>query len=139
MNRRTAFSGLFLHLDLFMIQTEIARCCVECGQRIAGRTDKKFCNDQCRTSWHNKHQAIDSRYVRTVNCILRRNRRILAELAANGSKEIRSIALKRRGFDFSHFTSARKVRGGQIEHFCYDLGYVPVNNGVYLLKTRHRQ
>jgi hypothetical protein len=74
--------------------------------------------------------------VRTVNNILRKNRKILAELIANEKKEIRSVALSRRGFDFSHFTSVRKKRGGILEHFCYDIGYVPVNNGVYLLKTR---
>jgi len=117
---------------------ETDRRCTECGQRLSGRADKKFCNDQCRTAWHNK-QLDDSPHIRSVNNILRRNRRILAELTATGKKEIRSVVLTRLGFDFSHFTSVRKKRGGLLEHFCYDLGYVPVNNGVYLLKTRQRE
>lgn len=116
---------------------EIERCCAECGQRLTGRADKKFCNDQCRTAWHNTQAGVDNDRMRNINSILRKNRRILANLMANEKKKIRSVALSQLGFDFSHFTSVRKKRGGILEHFCYDLGYVPVNNGVYLLKTRH--
>ncbi len=41
-----------------MIRTDIQRHCTECGQRLAGRSDKKFCNDQCRTAWHNKQHVV---------------------------------------------------------------------------------
>ena len=118
-----------------MIYVEAERCCSECGQRIAGRTDKKFCNDQCRTSWHNKQYGGDNGYVRDVNNILRKNRRILAELTAEGRKQIRSATLTRLGFKFGYFTGTRKGRNGSAEHFCYDQCFVPVANGLYLLKS----
>ena len=118
-----------------MIAIEPERHCAECGERLMGRADKKFCNDQCRTSWHNK-LSIHNYQMKTINNILRKNRKILADLAAEGNTQIKSIALTRLGFDFGHFTSVRKSRGGSTAHFCYDLGYVPVSNGVYLLKTR---
>lgn len=119
-----------------MIHLETDRNCGECGQRIAGRTDKKFCNDQCRTAWHNRQHAGESSYVRDVNNILRKNRRILAELTAGGSKEIRSVVLTKLGFKFGYFTGAKKSRRGSLERFCYDQCYMPVSNGVYLLKSK---
>ena len=118
-----------------MIHLDNERLCPECNQRINGRTDKKFCNDQCRTAWHNKQYADDTGYVRNVNTILRKNRRILAELTSEGKKEIHSVALTKLGFNFNYFTSARKNRNGSFEHFCYDQAYLPVSNGVYLLKS----
>jgi hypothetical protein len=119
-----------------MLTIETDRRCTECGQRIAGRTDKKFCNDQCRTSWHNKQYGVDNDHIRNVNTILRKNRRILAELTAAGSKEIRTTTLTKLGFRFGYFTSTRKGRNGSAEHFCYDQCFVPVANGLYLLKTK---
>lgn len=118
-----------------MTNFEISRNCGECGQRIIGRADKKFCNDQCRTAWHNKQYSIDNDQVKNVNTILRRNRRILAELTAQGKREIRSVTLAKLGFKFGYFTSLKK-RNGSLEHFCYDQSYVPVANGVYLLKSK---
>jgi predicted nucleic acid-binding Zn ribbon protein len=119
-----------------MINASPDRRCTECGQRIAGRTDKKFCNDQCRTSWHNKQYGVDNERVRNVNNILRKNWRILAELTANGSTEIPSVTLTRLGFKFGYFTGTRKGRNGSAEHFCYDQCFIPVANGLYLLKTK---
>jgi len=119
-----------------MSNFEMDRNCIECGQRIVGRTDKKFCNDQCRTAWHNRQNSSDNGHVRNVNNILRRNRQILAELTADGKKQIRSVTLSKLGFKFGYFTGARKVRNGSLEHFCYDQSYMPVANGVYLLKSK---
>jgi len=120
-----------------MTNLEITRHCSECGQRIAGRADKKFCNDQCRTAWHNKMHTGEYIHMKNINNILKRNRRILAELTANGRKEIRSVALSKLGFQFDYFTSTQKDRNGYLSHFCYDMGYMPVSNGVYLLKSRY--
>lgn len=27
--------------------------CLECGEKIVGRADKKFCNDYCRNAYNN--------------------------------------------------------------------------------------
>jgi hypothetical protein len=110
------------------------RYCIECGQRIAGRSDKKFCNDQCRTAWHNKLKCEEYDQIKTTNNILIRNRRILAELIAVGRKEIRTETLTKLGFQFDYFTRAQKERNGHQSHFCYDVGYMPVSKGLYLLR-----
>ena len=32
--------------------------CLECGEKIIGRSDKKFCNDACRNSYNNKQNKV---------------------------------------------------------------------------------
>ncbi|MEI9918607.1 MAG: hypothetical protein WDO14_07370 [Bacteroidota bacterium] len=111
------------------------RQCTECGQRIIGRSDKKFCNDQCRTAWHNRLKGEEYIFMKSTNNILKRNRNILASLIDDGRTEIRSVTLTKLGFQFGYFTRTQKDRNGYLSHFCYDVGYVPVTNGVYLLKS----
>ena len=56
------------------------KVCLDCGETIKGRSDKKFCNDICRNSYNNKLNSDTTNYVRNVNNILRKNRRVLEEL-----------------------------------------------------------
>ena len=46
--------------------------CLECGTKLMGRADKKFCNDQCRNSYNNNINKDANEYVRRVNVILRK-------------------------------------------------------------------
>ena len=55
------------------------RTCPECGEIIKGRIDKKFCSDMCRNAFNNKVNSDTTNYVRNINNILRRNRRVLEE------------------------------------------------------------
>ena len=62
------------------------KLCVECETPLIGRVDKKFCNDMCRNSYNNLLNKDANEYVRKVNVILRKNRRILSSLM-NGSEK----------------------------------------------------
>jgi len=53
--------------------------CAECGDEFIGRADKKFCSDQCRSAFNNKLNSDHSQFMRNVNNILRKNRRIQAK------------------------------------------------------------
>ena len=53
--------------------------CLECGEKIIGRSDKKFCNDACRNSYNNKQNKDSSNLMRNINNKLRKNFRILSE------------------------------------------------------------
>ena len=57
--------------------------CSECETELMGRIDKKFCNDQCRNIYNNRENRDSNEYVRKVNTILRKNRRILEKLNPN--------------------------------------------------------
>jgi predicted nucleic acid-binding Zn ribbon protein len=118
-----------------MAKTE-EKVCLECGDKIKGRADKKFCSDQCRISYNNKLNSDETNYVRNVNNILRKNRRILAELNTTGKTRVNRDKLNEKGFDFSYFTSIYKTKEGGIYHYCYEQGYLEMDNNWFLLVVK---
>ncbi len=62
--------------------------CLECGYEITGRSDKKFCSDQCRNTYNNRLKQDANNFVRNVNAILRKNRRILEDLNPTGKTKV---------------------------------------------------
>jgi predicted nucleic acid-binding Zn ribbon protein len=110
--------------------------CIECGEKIKGRADKKFCSDQCRITYNNKLRSDDTNYVRNVNNALRKNRRILLTLNTTGKTRVSRDKLNDKGFDFTHFTSQYVTKEGAVYHFCYEQGYLALDKNWYLLVTR---
>lgn len=53
------------------------RFCLDCGSKITGRADRKFCSDACRINYHNSRRKHDEYFVRLINKQLKRNRDIL--------------------------------------------------------------
>jgi hypothetical protein len=96
--------------------------CKECGELIAGRTDKKFCGDLCRNAYHNRFNGYRNALIRHINHKLRRNRGILAELFSKDIFEITTEELSFMGFDLRFYTQENRLRDG-IFRFCYDFGY----------------
>jgi len=43
------------------------RLCLDCGEAIRGRADKKFCNDQCRSNYNNQLNNDSHNLVRNTN------------------------------------------------------------------------
>jgi hypothetical protein len=114
----------------------IEKRCLECGTPFRGRPDKKFCTDQCRTTFHNRLNREEVNLIRNINYALRKNRRILADLNASGKSRVRTETLQEKGFDFDHFTSVYKGHNGQQHFYCYDQGYTRIGPEWYLLVTR---
>ena len=69
------------------------RYCLECGIKLLGRTDKKFCSDQCRNTYNNRLNKDETAYMKNVNRILRKNRRILKELNPHGKAKVKKQKL----------------------------------------------
>jgi hypothetical protein len=108
--------------------------CPECGEPIRGRTDKKFCSDMCRNSFNNKLNSSSNNYVRNVNNILRKNRRVIEESMNNAdtAKTTRN-KLQEKGFNFNFHTDTYTTKKGATYIFCYDLGYLPLENDYFFL------
>ena len=115
--------------------TEI-KACLECGDPIQGRADKKFCCDQCRVTYNNRLNSDDTNHVRNVNYTLRKNRRILMALNATGKTKVSREKLIRKGFDFGYFTNTYKTKDGAIYYYCYEQGYLPIEKEYYLLVVK---
>lgn len=113
--------------------------CKECGRLLFGRSDKKFCNDTCRSAFNNREKADQINFVRRVNEVLRRNRSILDRLTPNGRSKTTRDRLAREGFHFEYFTSTYRTRAGDEYRFCYDLGYLELGNSYVLLVRKNDQ
>ena len=115
------------------------RICPDCGEPIKGRSDKKFCSDLCRNNYNNKLNSDTTNYVRNVNNILRRNRRIIEELTPDDKAKTHKSKLLEKGFDFGYYTNIYKTQKGVLYYFCYEYGYLPLENDFYFLVKRNEK
>ena len=117
-----------------MLQTEIKNC-QTCGKPLKGRSDKKFCDDYCRNNYNNNLKADSNNYVRNINNALRKNRRILEEFLppAEGMVKVTKEKLLQQGFLFKYITHTYINKKGNTYYFCYEYGYLPLDNDWYLL------
>ncbi|HLT65284.1 MAG TPA: hypothetical protein VKZ80_02915 [Flavobacterium sp.] len=111
--------------------------CLECGDKIIGREDKKFCNDACRNTYNNKLNRDSTNLMRNVNYILRKNYRILSENNQTGKTKISKHKLLEQGFSFEYFTSIYTTKAGVNYFFVYDQGYMPIENEWIVLVKRN--
>ena len=107
--------------------------CLECGDKVIGRPDKKFCTDQCRSQYNNRLNKDKTNYMRRVNNILRRNRRIMMDLNPNGKAKVRRDELLLRGFIFEYHTHTYTTKAGKTYVFCYEHGYLPLPDELFAL------
>lgn len=114
------------------------RHCQECGVEFFGRRDKKFCSDPCRNTYNNRLNRDETNFIRNVNYTLRKNRRILAELNPNGKTKIHRDKLVQKGFNFQYFTNLYRTKKGNTYHFCYDQGYLELEDNYYALVIRQK-
>lgn len=112
------------------------RVCLECGDKFDGRRDKKFCCDQCRTSYANKQNSDQNKFMRNINNILRKNRRILESMNPTGKATVTRTDLLDEGFKFSYFTNEYKTKTGKVYRFCYEHGYLQLESNLYALVIR---
>ncbi len=99
--------------------------CLHCTKKLAGRTDKKFCSNHCRSSYHNQMYGDRTNYMRRVNGLLLRNRKILSDLFAmhQSGTTVHLSELYLKGFSPSHFTHQQKKAKNQLFTYCYEFGY----------------
>lgn len=114
--------------------------CLTCGKPVKGRTDKKFCDDYCRNNYNNQLKSNKTNLVRNINNALGKNRRILESLF-NSEEEIAKTTkdkLLQKGFQFKYITHTYTNKKGNVYFFCYDLGYLPLDND-WLLVVRRKE
>jgi predicted nucleic acid-binding Zn ribbon protein len=109
------------------------KSCLECGEKIVGREDKKFCSDGCRNAYNNKINKDSTNYMRNINNKLRKNYRILSGLNVEGKSKTTKSKLVSKGFDFDFFTNILNTGTGNTYYFVYDQGYRLLENDFYML------
>ncbi len=66
------------------------RFCPVCGDKVVGRSDKKFCCDECRSYANNlkqREQKKNTRKIASIDCI----EKALATLGSNGDNRYLKI------------------------------------------------
>ncbi len=111
----------------------MSKTCLECGEKIVGREDKKFCSDGCRNSYNNKINKDSTNFMRNVNNKLRKNYRILSALNVDGKSKTTRTKLLSKGFDFEFFTNILNTKTGNTYYFLYDQGYLALENDYFML------
>ncbi|MFB9844092.1 hypothetical protein [Mucilaginibacter ginsenosidivorans] len=121
--------------------------CAECGMPLGpGRRDRKFCNDLCRTAYNNrkpkKKPAAEPAYLenetrdtRRIYQVLLKNRTILYYHNRYFGDELPLRDLIGRGFNLKFFTSEIMTPDGDIERYCFDMGYhISKSETVYIVE-----
>lgn len=119
------------------------RACQRCGNPLRGRIDKKYCNDYCRNNYNNEQKSRSgySPAVRTINNTLLKNRRILAAFLKDRVETAKANRdkLLRMGFHFGYQTHIYITRTGRQYYYCYDYGYLALENDWYLIVKKKEE
>ena len=108
--------------------TEVKKCLL-CSAQVSGRMDKKFCSDRCRNNYNNRWNSNLTNYVRRVNLILKKNRRILE--SKTGHRQVSELLMQ--GFDFNYFTQTVKTKNSNQYFYCYDYGYLMLEDRTVIV------
>ena len=122
-----------------MSTVNTARLCATCNKTLRGRTDKKFCDDFCRNTFNNQLRSTHNNVIRNINNALRKNRRILEEMLQEKDCFIKTKMEKLlyKGFQQQYVTHTYTNQKGKTYYFCYDYGYMPLDNSSLLI-VKHK-
>lgn len=98
--------------------------CLYCQKKIKGRIDKKFCDEQCKGTYHyEKKKEGEGTLYSKILLQLKTNRRVLSHFNPGGKATIRKDLLLQDGFDPNYFTHYWKNTKGQVYLFCFEQGF----------------
>jgi predicted nucleic acid-binding Zn ribbon protein len=126
-----------------MDQSVEPKKCLTCGSSLRGRIDKKFCNDYCRNNYNNQQKAkgSNSEIVRSINKALLKNRKILDSILKEDEEKatVNRDKLLRLGFQFKYLTHLYTTKAVKTYYYCYDLGYLPLDNDWFLIVRKKEE
>ncbi|MFC0513526.1 hypothetical protein ACFFGT_04915 [Mucilaginibacter angelicae] len=131
------------------------KTCLECGKPLGtGRSDRKFCNDICRTAFNNRRrletmpvslssgesdsfelrEAQDMRQIIKIQEILLENRFKLFKMIGPGDFMILLTDFYGYNINLKYFTNEYKDTDRDLVfRMCFDYGYHIDGNMVYLI------
>lgn len=116
----------------------MSRHCISCDSPLTGRSDKKFCNYNCRSEFNNQLNRDRNMLMRKINKILNQNRIILRRFYVQEDLVLTSSILSAAGFNFKYFSHQETDTEGTVYIFCYEYGYANINKKQISLKNcRH--
>jgi hypothetical protein len=118
----------------FMNMQQEKKYCLYCEKLLKGRSDKRYCDDGCRTAFFNEQKKEEHGEIKIIDLTLKKNRRILKTML--GESKTKSVGEKQllvKGFNFKYCTHVFKNPSGDEYHFCYDYGYRPTRDNKFMI------
>jgi len=101
--------------------------CLFCKKEINGRSDKKFCDVYCKSSYHYKKSKEETpSFFKLVEAHLKLNRKLLKYYNKAGKSTIRATELLEAGFNPNYFTHFWKNKKGDVYLFVYEFGFMRI-------------
>ena len=118
----------------------VDKLCLCCEKPLKGRSDKKFCDDYCRSNYNHKLNIDANPLIRKINNTLKKNRRILQELNSRDgvTTKVSRQKLIDKAFHFKYYTHTYTNKKGTLYYFCYEYGYLPLENDMFLI-VKHNE
>jgi len=103
----------------------ILNTCLACDKELKGRSDKKFCDLHCKSSYHYR-KSLDGTppFYNKVDNQLKLNRKILKNYNKSGKATIRALTVLDLGFNPKFFTHYWKNGKGDVYLFVYEFGFL---------------
>lgn len=100
------------------------KVCPSCKQEFEGRRNKKFCNVECKNSFHNGKYREVNNVVYNTNKILHSNRKILKQLfKIYRSSAVPLNVLEAYGYDMKFHTHLFEAPSGVNYTMVYEVGF----------------
>ncbi len=121
-------------MDYEIKQKKLRSLCLECGNVIRyGRTDKRYCSDECKNRHHNHLAKAGRSYKAKVLKALEKNYAILDDLLKSGADSADLAGLMAVGFVPGVVTSYLK-NGKHDVYTCYDIKYIMTPTRIYSME-----
>ena len=110
----------------YLNEKKMARICKLCGDEVKGRSDKVFCSNICKSTYHSKLNKVTNIATERIDKILHRNRSILLEIMGKNSKQkkVSREELDNRSFHFTYITHHHINKHGKFVSYVYDFSWI---------------
>lgn len=99
--------------------------CLACDKEINGRSDKKFCDSYCKSSYHYiKTKQGQKGIYSQIDRQLKHNRSVLKSYNKAGKATVRAHILLEQGFNPKFFTHYWKNQKKEVYLFVYEFGFL---------------
>ena len=109
------------------------KTCITCGDHVQGRSDKKYCSNDCRSNYNNFQNREKNNLMRNINRALRKNHHILEQLVCQGNSEVHRNTLLNLGYNFIYSTHVMYNATGQESRCCYGKGILETTSQSYAI------
>lgn len=132
---RRNMHAIFTHKQYTM---NTLKKCLLCESPLLGRSDKKFCDDHCRSQHYQNTHKQDAALIRYINRRLKHNRQLLDTFYQSHKQNTVALqTLVDLGFHPDFHTHTRSMKNGSDMKIYYDYGCLGKDNQyirIYPLK-----